>query len=118
MLHIAEALLELLQFAISGAEFEDCPGGRQANRRRLLTCQQLDQDEAAVQEAGTWAVMSAYNKLNGAYCSEHPDLLGRILKDEWLFDGVVVSDWDATCLPSTYRVSVLPSAVSTALCAW
>ena len=32
--------------------------------------------------------------------------------------GVVVSGWDATCFPSTYRVSVLPSAVSTALCAW
>lgn len=52
--------------------------------------------EAAVRQAGVWAVMSAYNKLNGTHCGEHPDLLGTILKDEWGFDGVVVSDWFGT----------------------
>ncbi len=52
--------------------------------------------EAAVREAGVWMVMSAYNRLNGTYCGEHPDLLRRILKREWAFDGVVVSDWYGT----------------------
>lgn len=52
--------------------------------------------EAAVREAGAWAVMAAYNKLNGTYCSEHAELLDRILRDEWGFDGVVVSDWYGT----------------------
>lgn len=44
-------------------------------------------------EAGVRVVMSAYNRLNGAYCSEHPWLLTTVLRDEWRFDGVVISDW-------------------------
>ena len=39
--------------------------------------------------------MCAYNKLNGAYCSEHHELLVDILKNEWGFEGLVVSDWGA-----------------------
>jgi beta-glucosidase len=52
--------------------------------------------EAAVRAAGAWSVMSAYNRLNGTYCGEHPWLLGEVLKGEWGFDGVVVSDWFGT----------------------
>jgi beta-glucosidase len=52
--------------------------------------------EAAVKEAGTWAVMSSYNRLNGTYAGEHPYTLTEILKREWGFDGVVMSDWFGT----------------------
>jgi len=49
--------------------------------------------EAAVREAGAWAIMSAYNKVNGTYAAEHEGLLASTLRGEWGFDGVVVSDW-------------------------
>lgn len=51
--------------------------------------------EMAVKAAKPWTVMCAYNKLNGTYCSEHRPLLVDILKKEWGFEGLVVSDWGA-----------------------
>ena len=51
--------------------------------------------EMAIKEANAKVVMSAYNKLNNIYCSSDKNLLKNILKDEWGFDGYVVSDWGA-----------------------
>src|SRR6516162_3042112 len=52
--------------------------------------------EACVREAGTGAVMAAYNLVNGSRMTEHARLLGEVLKREWGFTGMVTSDWDAT----------------------
>lgn len=49
--------------------------------------------EAAVKESSAMSVMSSYNKVNGTYAASHKDLLTGVLKDEWGFQGFVVSDW-------------------------
>jgi beta-glucosidase len=52
--------------------------------------------KAAVQEGGTWSIMGAYNKYRGQHCCHNEYLLNDILKKDWGFDGVVVSDWGGT----------------------
>ena len=49
--------------------------------------------EAVVRRAGTWALMSSYNKLNGTYTAENRWLLTEVLRGDWGFDGAVMSDW-------------------------
>lgn len=51
--------------------------------------------ETAVQEAKPWTVMCSYNRINGVYAAENKEALTDILRDEWKFDGFVVSDWGA-----------------------
>ncbi|MCW1919030.1 glycoside hydrolase family 3 C-terminal domain-containing protein [Rhodobacter sp. KR11] len=49
--------------------------------------------EAAVKEAGTWGIMSSYNRLNGTYTAESEWLLTKVLREDWGYDGIVMSDW-------------------------
>ena len=51
--------------------------------------------EGAVKHAKPWTVMCSYNRINGTYAAENKQLLTDILRDEWGFDGYVVSDWGA-----------------------
>lgn len=51
--------------------------------------------KAAVQEAGSYSLMNAYNKFRGVFCSESKELLDDILREEWGYDGTIISDWGA-----------------------
>ena len=51
--------------------------------------------KAAVQEGGSYSLMGAYNKINGTHCCENERLLDSILREEWEYDGTVISDWGA-----------------------
>jgi len=61
--------------------------------------------EHALRRAGAWSTMAAYNRLHGVRCTEHEQVLTTILRDEWGWDGVVISDWFA-------NRSTVPSAVA------
>lgn len=81
-------------FAANDSEFERNTIDVQADERTLRETSLLP-FEMAVRGGGAWAIMSAYNRLNGAYCSEHDWLLRKVLRDDWGFDGMVVTDWFA-----------------------
>jgi beta-glucosidase len=82
-------------FAANNQEFERHRINAEVDERALQEIY-FPAFKAAVQEAGVWSVMSAYNKLNGVYCAENPALLKDVLQQQWAFKGFVVSDWGST----------------------
>jgi beta-glucosidase len=84
----------LKHFAANNQEFQRLSISSEMDERTLREIY-LPAFETAVKKAKPWTVMCAYNKLNGTYCSENHRLLVDILKDEWGFAGLVVSDWGA-----------------------
>ena len=86
-----------------GGDDGQAPGGQRRRDRRYTMSSDVDERalreiylrpfELAVTEGGSLGVMTAYNRLNGRWCTEAPDLLAGILRDEWGFDGFVVTGW-------------------------
>ena len=81
-------------FAVNNQEFERFRINAIVDERALREIY-LPAFEAAVKNAKPWTVMCAYNKLNGSYGSENHRMLVELLKNEWGFEGFVVSDWGA-----------------------
>ncbi len=81
-------------FAANNQEFQRLTISVEVDERPLREIY-LAAFEKVVTRAKPWVVMCAYNRLNGTYCSEHAGLLTDILRNEWGFDGFVVSDWGA-----------------------
>ncbi|MFA5834070.1 MAG: glycoside hydrolase family 3 C-terminal domain-containing protein [Bacteroidota bacterium] len=81
-------------FAVNNQETDRMSVNAKVDKRALYEIY-FPAFKAAVQEAKTEAIMCAYNKLNGQYCSENEMLLNTVLKKEWKFDGLVMSDWGA-----------------------
>jgi beta-glucosidase len=84
----------LKHYAVNNQEFQRFSISAEVDERTLREIY-LPAFEKAVKEAQPWTVMCSYNKVNGVLASEHHTLLTKILKDEWGFEGLVVSDWGA-----------------------
>jgi beta-glucosidase len=84
----------LKHFAANNQEYQRTSINSEMDERTLREIY-LPAFEAAVKKAKPWTVMCSYNKLFGTYAAENHRLLTEILKQEWGFEGLVVSDWGA-----------------------
>jgi beta-glucosidase len=84
----------LKHFAVNNQETDRMRVSAEVHERALREIY-LAAFEQCVKQAAPWTVMCAYNRVNGTYASEHHWLLTGVLRDEWGFGGLVVSDWGA-----------------------
>ncbi|MDN3444079.1 glycoside hydrolase family 3 C-terminal domain-containing protein [Microbacterium sp. APC 3901] len=84
----------LKHFAANNQEFDRMRASSDVDPRPLHEIY-LRGFERVVKDAEPWTVMCSYNRINGVYASEDPWLLTQVLRDDWGFGGLVVSDWGA-----------------------
>ncbi|MES2107437.1 MAG: glycoside hydrolase family 3 C-terminal domain-containing protein [Bacteroidota bacterium] len=82
-------------FAVNNQEVERGRVNVEVDERTLQEIY-LPAFKATITEANAWTIMSAYNKLRGVYCAENAYLLNDLLKKQWKFKGIVISDWGGT----------------------
>jgi beta-glucosidase len=101
---LGAAMIEGIQSQGVGASLKHYAANNQETDRLRVSAEVDDRTlreiylagfERAVMHARPWTVMCSYNKVNGVYASQHPWLLTTVLREEWGFDGLVVSDWGA-----------------------
>ena len=80
-------------FCCNNKETNRCGSDSRVSERALREIY-LKAFEIVVKEGGVWSLMTAYNLLNGTYTSENRELISGILREEWGYDGLVVTDWD------------------------
>jgi len=79
-------------FVANDSEFERTTISSEVDERTLREVS-MRPFQMAVQDGGTWGVMASYNRVNGTYAAENRWMLDTVLRGEWGFDGIVVSDW-------------------------
>ncbi len=84
----------LKHFAVNNQEHDRLRVSAEVDERPLRELY-LRAFERVVREAQPWTVMCSYNRINGVLASENPWLLTEVLREEWGYDGLVVSDWGA-----------------------
>jgi beta-glucosidase len=101
---LSGALIEGLQSRGVGAAIKHFAANNQETERMSISVEADERTlrelylhgfERAIARAKPWAVMCSYNRINGVFASEDPWLLTKVLRDDWGFDGMVVSDWGA-----------------------
>ena len=101
---ISAAFVNGVQSKGIGTSLKHFAGNNQETRR--MTCDTVCDERAlreiyltsfekTVKQAQPWTIMNAYNRLNGTYCAENKWLLTDVLRDEWGFEGMIVTDWGA-----------------------
>ena len=90
-------------FAANNQEFNRMSASSEVDERTLREIY-LPAFKAAVEEGGAWSIMGAYNKIRGQHACHNDFTLNKILKDDWKFDGCVITDWGGA--HDTYEAAV------------